>query len=76
MLADRGPGRRVRGSHSHILSRRGSGWLRTVNIRVLNVAAWNQIAAAKTLDSVRALQKNNPHVAVPGVISAARPEDR
>ena len=60
-------------SHSHILDRRGAGWFNTVNIRVFNAAAWNAIAAAKTLAKVRELQGGNPNVGVPGVISADTP---
>jgi hypothetical protein len=60
-------------SHSHILSQRGGGWFNTVNIRVFSLAAWNEIAAAKTLDKVRELQRGNPAVGVPGVISADTP---
>jgi hypothetical protein len=43
-------------AHSHIVTERRGGWFNTVNIRVRNLAAWNQIAAAKTLDKVRQLQ--------------------
>jgi len=60
-------------SHSHVFSKRGGGWFNTVNIRVFNVTAWNQIAAAKTLEKVRELQGGNPGVGVPGVISADTP---
>jgi hypothetical protein len=60
-------------SHSHILDKRGGGWFHTVNIRVFNLAAWNQIAEAKTLAKVRELQGGNPAVGVPGVISADTP---
>ena len=60
-------------SHSHILSQRGGGWFNTVNIRVFSLAAWNEIAATKTLDKVRELQGGNPAVGVPGVISADTP---
>ena len=60
-------------SHSHILSRRGGGWFNTVTIRVFNVQAWNQIAAAKSLAKVRELQGGNPAAGVPGVISADTP---
>ena len=42
--------------HSHILTEHRGGWFNTVNIRVSNLAAWNQIAAAKTLTKVRELQ--------------------
>src|SRR5580765_6249001 len=40
-------------AHNHILNSRGGGWFHTVNIRVFSLAAWNEIAAAKTLDKVR-----------------------
>jgi hypothetical protein len=60
-------------SHSHILDKRGGGWFNTVNIRVFSPAAWNEIAAAKTLEKVRELQGGNPAVGVPGVISADTP---
>jgi len=60
-------------SHSHILDRRGGGWFHTVNIRVFNETAWNEIAAAKTLAKVRELQGGNPAVGVAGVISADTP---
>lgn len=55
--------------HSHILSARGGGWFHTVNIRVFSLAAWNAIAAAKSLSAVRALQ-GDPEIGKPGVISA------
>ena len=60
-------------SHSHILSAHGGGWFNTVNIRVFSVAAWNEIAKAKSLAKVRELQGNNPQVGTPGVISADTP---
>jgi hypothetical protein len=60
-------------SHSHILSERRGGWFNTVNIRVFSETAWNQIAAAKTLEKVRDLQGGNPAIGVPGVISADTP---
>lgn len=60
-------------SHSHILNARGGGWFKTVNVRVFSAAAWNEIAAAKTLAKVRELQGGNPDVGVPGVISADTP---
>lgn len=60
-------------SHSHILDARGGGWFKTVNVRVFNAAAWNEIAAAKTLAKVRELQGGNPEVGVAGVISADTP---
>jgi hypothetical protein len=59
-------------AHNHILTARGGGWFHTVNIRVFSLAAWNQIAAAKTLDKVRELQ-GDPHTGRPGVISADTP---
>ena len=59
-------------AHNHILTSRGGGWFHTVNIRVFSLAAWNQIAAAKTLDKVRELQ-GNPQVGTAGVISADTP---
>ena len=59
-------------AHNHILTARGGGWFHTVNIRVFSLAAWNQIAAAKTLDKVRELQ-GDPNVGKPGVISADTP---
>jgi hypothetical protein len=59
-------------AHNHILSARGGGWFHTVNIRVFSLAAWNEIAAAKTLAKVRQLQ-GNPSVGTPGVISADTP---
>jgi hypothetical protein len=59
-------------AHNHILSSRGGGWFHTVNIRVFSLAAWNEIAAAKTLAKVRQLQ-GNPNVGTPGVISADTP---
>jgi hypothetical protein len=42
--------------HSHIVTEHHAGWHHTVNIRVGNLSAWNQIAAAKTLDKVREMQ--------------------
>ena len=58
--------------HSHIIGERGAGWHRTVNIRVFNLGAWNQIVAAKSLAKVRELQ-GDPLVGVAGVISADTP---
>jgi hypothetical protein len=55
-------------AHNHILAARHAGWFNTVNIRVFSLAAWNEIAAAKTLAKVRALQ-GDAQVGVPGVIS-------
>jgi hypothetical protein len=59
-------------AHNHILTSHGGGWFHTVNIRVFSLAAWNAIAAAKTLDTVRQLQ-GDPNVGTPGVISADTP---
>lgn len=56
-------------AHNHILNSRGAGWFHTVNIRVFSLAAWNEIAVAKTLAKVRQLQ-GDPSVGTPGVISA------
>ena len=58
-------------AHNHIVTSRGGGWFHTVNIN-FSLAAWNQIAAAKTLDKVRELQGYS-HVGTPGVISADTP---
>ena len=58
--------------HSHILSERGGGWLHTVNVRVRDLNAWNQIAAAKSLDKVRELQAD-PAVGGQGLITADTP---
>ena len=63
-----GPPSAMPASHSHILSAPGGGWFNTVNIRVLSLAAWNEIAQAKSLAKVRELQ--GPGGATPGVISA------
>lgn len=43
-------------AHSHIITDTQSGWHETVNIRVPTLAAWNEIAAAKSLAKVRELQ--------------------
>jgi hypothetical protein len=43
-----------------------------VNIRVFSLAAWNEIAAVKTLAKVRQLQ-GDPNVGTAGVISADTP---
>ena len=59
-------------AHNHILTSRGGGWFHTVNIRVFSLAAWNEIAAAKTLSKVRQLQ-GDPNVGTAGVISADTP---
>ena len=71
------PGWRARptaspGSHSHVLGEHRGGWFHTVNIRVFNLDAWNQIAAARSLAKVRELQ-GDPAVGTPGVISADTP---
>ena len=58
--------------HSHIVDEHGGGWRHTVNIRVFNLDAWNQIAAAKSLAKVRELQ-GDPAIGRPGVISADTP---
>jgi hypothetical protein len=58
--------------HSHILSEHGGGWFHTVNIRVRNLNAWNQIAEAKSLDKVRELQAD-PAVGGQGLVSADTP---
>jgi hypothetical protein len=65
-----GPPSAPAASHSHILTAPGGGWFHTVNIRVFSLAAWNEIAQAKSLAKVRELQGNNPRVGTPGVISA------
>lgn len=43
-------------AHSHIITDMQAGWHETVNIRVPTLDAWNEIAAAKSLDKVRELQ--------------------
>jgi len=58
--------------HSHIISAHRGGWFQTVNIRVRSLAAWNQIAAAKTLDKVRELQAD-PAFGGAGLVSADTP---
>ncbi len=58
--------------HSHIVDRRNAGWFHTVNIRVSNLAVWNQIAAAKTLAKVRELQAD-PEIGGKGLISQDTP---
>jgi len=68
-----GPASAPAASHNHIPSAHGGGWFNTVNIRVFSLAAWNEIATAKTLAKVRELQGNNPHFGTPGVISADTP---
>jgi hypothetical protein len=59
-------------AHNHIINEQGGGWFNTVNIRVFSLAAWNQIAAAKSLDMVRQLQ-GNPATGTPNVISGDTP---
>ena len=51
----------------------GAALMADRNFAVFSVAAWNEIAAAKTLSKVRELQGNNPQVGTPGVISADTP---
>ena len=58
--------------HSHLLEERGGGWHHTVNIRVFNVGVWNQIVAAKSIETVRALQAD-PAVGGAGLISQDTP---
>lgn len=58
--------------HSHIISEHRGGWFNTVNIRVRSLAAWNQIAQAKTLAKVRQLQ-NDPDVGGQNLISQDTP---
>jgi hypothetical protein len=58
--------------HSHIVTERRGGWFHTVNIRVRNLAAWNQIADAKSLDKVRDLQAD-PNVGGAGLVSGDTP---
>jgi len=43
-------------AHSHIITDLQSGWHETVNVRVTSQAAWNDIAAAKSLSRLRELQ--------------------
>ena len=43
-------------AHSHIISDLQSGWHETINVRVLSLAAWNDIAAARSLSRLRELQ--------------------
>jgi hypothetical protein len=61
-------------AHNHILTSRDGGWFHTVNIRVFSLAAWNEIAAAKTLSKVRELQ-GDPNIGKAGVISADTPSN-
>ena len=58
--------------HSHIVTERRGGWFNTVNIRVMDLGVWNQIATAKTLEKVRALQAD-PGVGGRGLISQDTP---
>jgi hypothetical protein len=58
--------------HSHIVAERRAGWFHTVNIRVRDINAWNQIAEAKSLAKVRELQAD-PLVGGKGLISADTP---
>ena len=58
--------------HSHIVDDMGGGWRNTVNIRVFNLAVWNQIVAAKSLAKVRELQAD-PAVGGAGLISRDTP---
>ncbi len=67
-----GPPSALAGPHSHIITERQGGWHQTVNIRVRDVAVWNQIAAAKTLAKVRELQAD-PAVGGAGLISQDTP---
>jgi hypothetical protein len=57
-----------RAPHSHIITSRQAGWHRTVNIRVLNSAVWDQIVASPSLATVRQLQAT-----LPGQISGDNP---
>lgn len=50
----------TRPPHSHIITSRQAGWHNTVNIRVLSLAVWNQIAAEPSLETVRQLQADYP----------------
>ena len=50
--------------HSHIVAKRHGGWFKTVNIRVSNLAVWNDIATAKSLARVRQLQAQ---IGAPGI---------
>jgi hypothetical protein len=43
-------------AHSHIITDLESGWHETVNVRVTSQAAWNDLAAAKSLTRLRELQ--------------------
>ena len=57
-----------RAPHSHIITSKQAGWHRTVNIRVLNAAVWDQIVASPSLETVRTLQAT-----LPGQISGDNP---
>lgn len=50
----------TRPPHSHIITSQQAGWHKTINIRVLSSWAWDQIAAAPTLETVRNLRANYP----------------
>jgi hypothetical protein len=52
----------ARAPHSHIITSDQSGWHRTINIRVLSMAAWDQIVASPTLETVRQLQTLHPEM--------------
>lgn len=67
-----GPPSALGAPHSHIVADRQGGWHQTVNIRVRDLAVWNQIAAAKTLAKVRELQAD-PAVGGAGLISQDTP---
>lgn len=43
-------------AHSHIIADLQSGWHETINIRVLSLGAWNDLAAAKSLSRLKELQ--------------------
>ena len=43
-------------AHSHIIDDLQSGWHETINVRILSLAAWNDIAAARSLARLRELQ--------------------
>lgn len=58
--------------HSHIVGERRAGWFKTVNVRVSNLDVWNEIAAAKSLARVRALQAD-PAIGGMGLISQDTP---
>lgn len=58
--------------HSHILTEKRGGWFQTTNVRVRDLDAWNQIAAAKSLEKVRELQAD-PNIGGQGLVSADTP---